>query len=211
MTITNTDPVTKRVVRLRDLAAEDEAAAQQEAWAWIVELGHRVHRRRGEALTELAELFATGRPSRTIDGQTEGILVSSTVQPLIDRLFATVTEAWMPWLGKSFDAIHHRGTNTLLMSALLPAKLLWPLYRMVPTRSGMSAFGFETKVEPSALDPDQDVLFIDYASVSGNPRVIIKSIRDELVEIVPGVHLGKVLWTTESNGILLGYFALRKP
>jgi hypothetical protein len=39
------------------------------------------------------------------------------------------------------------------------------------------------------------VLVIDYAPVDSNPGLIIKSIRDELVQIADGVHLGRMLWT----------------
>ncbi len=44
------------------------------------------------------------------------------------------------------------------------------------------------------LDPATEVLVIDYAPVDDNPGLIIKSIRDELVEIVPGANLGKILY-----------------
>ena len=35
--------------------------------------------------------------------------------------------------------------------------------------------------------------------------------RDELVELVPGVYLGKILYNTGSGYFKLGYFALRIP
>jgi hypothetical protein len=57
------------------------------------------------------------------------------------------------------------------------------------------------------------VLVIDYAPVESNPRVVIRSIRDELVEVVPGAHLGKMLWRSGSgesaSHTLLAYFALK--
>ena len=45
--------VEERLRRMRTLSEQDRAAAQQEAWAWIVELGQRVGTHREEALAEL--------------------------------------------------------------------------------------------------------------------------------------------------------------
>lgn len=211
MTLIEVPIVDQRVVRMRDIAEFDVELAQEEAWSWIVELGQRVHSRRDTALTELAGLFDTGKPSRMLDGRTEAHLVSFTIHPLVDRIIATAAQAWMPWLGTLFDAIHHRGINLVSYGAWLPAKLLWPLYRMARSSSGLLAFEFTTRVEPSALDRDQDVLVIDYASVTDNPWLIVRAIRGELVEIVPGVHLGKALLAIGTQHGLLAYFALRVP
>jgi hypothetical protein len=46
---------------------------------------------------------------------------------------------------------------------------------------------------PWRLDPSVDVLVIDYSCVAANPRLLIRSVRDEVVEIVPGPNLGKML------------------
>jgi hypothetical protein len=65
-------------------------------------------------------------------------------------------------------------------------------------------------------------MVIDYADVEKNPRLIIRSIRDELVELVRGVYLGKILFNTErglserqsgsgDSYSKIGYFALRTP
>jgi len=50
---------------------------------------------------------------------------------------------------------------------------------------------------------------IDYAPVDKNPGLIIRSIRDELVEIVPGAHLGRILYRRGDRYDNWGYFALR--
>ena len=74
----------------------------------------------------------------------------------------------------------------------------------------LAAFDFETRVEPGKLDPGTDVLVIDYAPVHSNPRLVIKQVRDELVEVAPGAHLGKMLWHHgEDRYSLAAYFALR--
>src|SRR5207302_3936116 len=115
--------------------------------------------------------------------------------------------------GKRFDARARRGENLLRRSAWWPAKLLWPRYRMGESSDGLTAFEFETRVEPGRLDPDTEVLVIDYDPVASNPRFVIARIRDELVEIVPGANLGKSLWRRRAGDryALLGYFALETP
>jgi len=45
--------------------------------------------------------------------------------------------------------------------------------------------------------------------VEKNPRLVIRSIRDELVELVPGVYLGKILSAGDTYS-KIGYFALRR-
>jgi hypothetical protein len=205
--------VERRVARLRELAGQDPAAAQSETWAWFVEAGRRIQRDRPGAMAELGELFRAGEPSRGMDGPTEGTLVGFTLQPAFDRVVAMLTTGWLPWAGKRFDSGAARGDNLLLRSARWPAKLLWPLYGMRDATDRLTAFEFTTWVEPGALDPDRDVLVIDYASVEENPALVIKRIRDELVEIVPGAHLGKMLWRhgEGERHSLLAYFALKTP
>jgi hypothetical protein len=43
------------------------------------------------------------------------------------------------------------------------------------------------------------------------PRLVIRQIRDELVEVAAGTHLGKMLWRDrDGRHSLLAYFALRE-
>ena len=121
------------------------------------------------------------------------------ITPPVDRALRLLTGAWMPWLGKRFDAGSQIGDNTLTNSTRLVAKLLWPLYSTQEYGSNRAAFDFETRVEPGKNDPDRDVLVIDYFPVDSNPRFIIRQIRDELVEIVPGANLGKILWRSDED------------
>lgn len=179
-------------------------AARDEMWARFAELGA------AKRLDELGELFRAGSPSTGIDGPTEGQLVTFTVHPLFDRLAARITRAWMPWAGKQFDSATNRGDNLLARSAKWPARLPWPRYRMREAGDRLAAFDFETRVERGKLDPGTDVLVIDYAPVASNPRLVIRQVRDELVEVVPGAHLGKMLWHHgEDRYSLAAYFALR--
>ena len=54
-------------------------------------------------------------------------------------------------------------------------------------------------------------MVIDYANVEKNPKLVIRSVRDELVELVNGVFLGKILYNSADNYSKIGYFALRTP
>jgi hypothetical protein len=195
-----------RLLKLRELAATDAIAAQDRTWSLIKQLGER------KAEAELGELYRLGTPPRGLEGPTEGILVTPLIHPAADFVLRTLTGAWMPWLGKSFDAHAAHGYNRLAPSARWPAKLFWPLYGTKPDVGARAAFDFETAIEPGKADPDVEVLKIDYGPVESNPRFIIRQIRDELVELVPDTYLGKILWRSgEERYTCIGYFALRQP
>jgi hypothetical protein len=201
--------IAARLDDLREMAADDAVGAQIATWAWIRELGKR------KAVEELGELYRLGTPPRSLDGATEGILVAPLIQGAVDRLITTVTGGWMPWLGKSFDSPANRGHNRLPGSARWPAKLLWPRYGTTDDGDARGAFEFETAIEPGKADPDVQVMKIDYGPVESNPRLVIRQIRDELVELVPDTYLGKILWRSgegaDASFTCIGYFALRQP
>lgn len=201
--------IAARLAGLRESAKTDVEAAAAEAWAWIEELKEVAGSDRAGAEAQLDELFALGRAPKGLDGPTEGILVAPLIQPLVDKVARAITAAWMPWQGKSFDAARGRGDNRLRGETRWVAKLLWPLYGTKEGPDGRLAFDFETRIEPGELDPATEVLVIDYAPVDDNPGLIIKSIRDELVELVPGANLGKILYRKGGGYSNIGFFALR--
>jgi hypothetical protein len=197
-------PVAKRVEELRSMAKKETDVARDAAWEWFKELGER----RGEEA--LNEVFALGKVPMGLDGQTDGILVVSLIQGVLDRGMGVLSKVYLPWKGKRFDAANNRGDNLLTGLARYPAKLIWPRYETKAVPGGRAAFDFETRVEPGKHDPDTDVLVIDYAPVESNPDHLIRSIRDELVEVAGGAHLGKILYRTgEDSYRNLGFFALR--
>jgi hypothetical protein len=204
-------PVAERVNKLREQARTDPEGAREQAWGWIRELGRRVPSDRSAALAELQELFVCGQPATGVDGQTEGILVTWTMNPVVDKGIGAITNAWMPWMGKKFDPQKQTGVNTLTGSARWPAKILWPLYSTRDAPEGRAAFDFTTYVEAGKLDPEVDVLVIDYESVHSNPNLLIRQIRDELVQVVPGANLGKMLVKVPRRAELFPalYFALK--
>jgi hypothetical protein len=181
------------------------------SWDQVLETGRAIQTDREAALGRLAELFRAGTPPVGLDGATEGALVGFVIHPAFDRAVAALASRWLPWAGKRFDAAASGGDNLLLASARWPSKLLWPSYRFRSAGDRLAAFDFRTRVERGALDPETDVLVIDYEPVESNPRLIIRQIRDELVEVAPGIHLGKMLWRHgDARYSLLAYFALRE-
>ena len=203
-------PCGPRVAELREQAKTDPTGARDAAWSWIEGLSERSHKDRKGAIEELQNLFLCGEPA-TVAGQTEGILVAWTMHPLADKVIGALTDSWMPWLGKKFDPAEKKGINTLTDSARWPAKILWPLYSTKDSPLGRSAFDFNTYVEAGKLDPSVKVLVIDYESVPENPVILIRQIRDELVQIVPGANLGKMLVRVPRRKDLFPalYFALK--
>ncbi len=94
-----------------------------------------------------------------------------------------------PWLGKSFaprSEIDGEGINRVFSDR----------FRL---------FRFETFIAPSRAG-DFDALQLDY-DLRGNPPVI-RSIKDEIRELEPGLWLGQAWLKTKSREILWLYFAL---
>ena len=211
-TASKLSPIQARVAELRKLSKNDPTAAADEAWAWFKELGQAAAADRDVGEADLDALFAQGKVPTGLDGATEGILVTPLIQPVVDAVARRITGSWMPWAGKRFDQAAKTGDNLLEGSARWPAKLLWPLYGTKDASGRRAAFDFNTFEDSGKVDPKLKVMVIDYESVESNPGLIIKKIRDELVQIVPGANLGKILWKTgEDSYTNIGFFALRTP
>ncbi len=201
------------VDELRKTAPTDPEGAQQRAWTLIKNLGSQLSKDRDTAMNSLAELFAHGDKPSGLDGPTVGALVGWTAQPIADRAMSTITSLWLPWVGKRFDAQDNSGDNLMEGVVRVLGRLVWPIYKFKSYGDKTSGFGFKTWTEPGKLDPSTEVLVIDYKSVPSNPKFLIRSIRDELVQLVPGVYLGKMLWRSQKGSqerhTLLAYFALK--
>jgi hypothetical protein len=141
-------------------------------------------------------------------------VTTTTVRPW-DAFVRGLTGAWMPWLGKRFDATAQTGDNLLAASARVPVETLWRGYRVQPAGDGeYAAFRFRTYVDAGRVDADRQTLKIDYDS-DDNPALLIRDILDELVQLVPGAYLGKVLLRRRgrrgTRWRLIGYFGLTRP
>ena len=209
--------VDDRISRLQAIAAIDPQAAQDAAWAWIERLGAGLP---GDAAEiELAQLFAAGTPAE-VDGQTDGMLVGWTtpdadLDPTGRVLHATAKAVTnrlglMPWLGKKFDRSAQRGTNSVTTTALVLIGLLAPGYRLRRVGDHWEGFDMLNRVEASVVLPKTRVLVLDYETIGTNPWPINR-IRDEAVQIVPGVYLGAKLWHQGSGYRQLAYWAARSP
>lgn len=206
------EEVERYVEALRELASSDPGLARRQAWQQIRLAGGRAGSRPGEAHDTLNRMFRLGEPPTTpLDGFHEGILVTTTTMRASDPALRLLARAWMPWAGKSFDARTETGENVLQRAAKLPASLIWPGYRMWDVEEGrLGAFRFRTHTDPGRDDPDRQTLKIDY-DWDENPRRLIRDILDELVEIVPGAYLGKIMLRRGEHWQLIGYFALQPP
>src|SRR5436309_2167858 len=160
------DDVERYVAALQELAAKDPELARRQAWAQIRLAGARAGSRRKEAHDTLNRMFRLGvPPDPPIEGPMRGILVTTTTAALTDPLLRALTSGWMPWVGKRFDAASQTGDNILTRSARIPAKAIWPRYRLEDSGDGrFAAFKFRTYVEPGKVDPDVNALKIDYDS-----------------------------------------------
>jgi hypothetical protein len=208
------EEVERYVAALQELAESDPALAGRQAWSQIRLAGMRASRRRGEVLDSLNRIFRIATvPEPSPDGLYDGLVVTTTTFAATDPLFHVLLSLWMPWRGKRFDAKTMSGDNMMLPGARVPAKLVWPSYRFQDTGQGRyAAFRFRSYPGAGTLDHDRRVLKIDYDS-GENPSFLIRDILDELVQIVPGVYLGKVLLRSSKpsrqSRRLVAYFTLR--
>jgi len=167
---------------------------------------------RAEVLRRLDDLFRTGTaPDPAPEGFLPGRLLGMSVWRPVDSLIARVAGVYMPWQGKTLSAASSTGINEFTRNGRIPLKALFPRYS--PENEGpegFQAFPFRTRIGPGALDPDVQVFKIDY-DFEANPDFIIRRILDELVQIQPGVYLGKVLMRVGGRFHPIGFFSLRSP
>lgn len=140
--------------------ASSDPAARDEAWQWIVDLKERAGSDQKAAEAELDALFRLGVPPTGLDGPTDGILVTTTTNRLLDPAVRAITGLWKPWQGKRFDAAAATGDNRMVSGAAPVSKLLWPLYKMRHAAGGKLAFDFKTYTEAGKADPDVQVMVI---------------------------------------------------
>jgi hypothetical protein len=164
---------------------------------------------RPRAIAELEDMFRRGAvPDPPPRGFLHGALIATTTWPALDGLSRRIARRWMPWQGKSFDPASSTGVNRFAPDVRAPMRALWPSYRPVSGGEGVvEAFPFLNRVGPGALDPDVEVLKIDY-DFDANPGFIIRRILDELVLIDDGLYLGKVLFRWNGTLRRLGFFSL---
>jgi|DewCreStandDraft_2_1066082.scaffolds.fasta_scaffold00601_32 hypothetical protein len=152
----------------------------------------QLHRDREFGQIALNALFRRGTvPLPPLDGRYRGELVALILPPLLSLAGRAALTLWMPWQGKLFDAARHEGKNLFGGRGAWLLRLFWPAYHgWRPDGRGLRGLRFYTSIAPGVLDPDLRVLRLDY-NLEENPRLLVRSIFDELVQLAPGYYLGK--------------------
>lgn len=196
---------------LRELAVARPTVARGAAWQYIKELGARNDR---EAL---AELFGEGVAPDGPDGKMEGLIVGKLFGIPEAHLANPLMRVNPTWRGKTFDLGAGTGFNRLAPIARLAMPVVAFGYRGLRRGRGeVEGFDFDHAVDKGLIEPRVMVRALDYGVPQyKNPSVRtfpIKRTRDEIVELVPGVYLGRALLTMPTGEVrLIAYFALREP
>jgi hypothetical protein len=195
---------------LRELAVRAPALAVRQGWDYLQELGRRGRRDR------LAALFARGAAPHGPDGALEGLIVGNLFGIPEAHLANPLLKIDPTWRGKSFNLAEGTGFNRLAPIAALVMPIIAPGYRGLRRVGGeLEGFHFNHGIDTAAAAPFITVRALDY-DVEGyrNPSVRtfpIKRTRDEIVELVPGLYLGRALLTMPSGEVrLIAYFGLRE-
>ena len=148
---------------------------------------------RTRGLQELDNLFRSGSPpQRALDGRYRGELIALEIAPGLTQFFQWLTNLWMPWLGKTFQATEELGDNIFTRDSYLLARVFNPFYRGIvnDTTDTYRCFQFRTYTAPGLFDSDRSVLKIDY-NLGENPSLTVRRILDELVQLDDELYLGK--------------------
>lgn len=199
----------ERLRRLRARESDEPARARDEAWAWLCELTpKREHAR-------LPWLFAQGRAPESPHGDCEGVVMGLEGAPW---LFAVDTGVRLGqllggigWTGKSFDAHAGTGYNRLTLTTWPVAKIVMPRYRFRRVGDELVGFPFHHALERSPVAPFHEVRAIRYDAPEHRNPLMLPRTRDELVEIVSNVYLGRALLREDGELRVIGYFGLRFP
>ncbi|HKY55331.1 MAG TPA: hypothetical protein VJM08_13530 [Anaerolineales bacterium] len=168
---------------------------------------------RAQGLEALNKLFRSGTPPEPLlDGRYRGELIALDLAPGLTQFFQWLTNAWMPWLGKTFDASRQRGDNIFTQDSYLLARLFNPFYRgfFADQPGTYRGFAFRTYMASGLMDKDRTVLKIDYDQ-KDNPALTVRRVLDELVQIGDNAYLGKahLLWWSGSWQTV-AYFTLTR-
>src|SRR5258706_4313776 len=148
---------------------------------------------RSEAWSALNTIFREGSlPYQALDGAYAGQLLALNIAPVITPVVSLLFKIWLPWKGKMFDPDHAMGLNIFTRQAYPLGRVLFPLYRNYnfDNPSTMRAFPFRTYAGAGMMDPDLQVLKIDY-DTPANPRLSVRRVLDELVQVDDNYYLGK--------------------
>lgn len=194
------------IAALRDLAKHDAAFARDVGWQMLLELGRRDDR------AALHELWLAGATPSSPPGRTEGKNLGRQHSHPAARRTNLVHRIDDPWIGKTIG--EHDGYNRLRLHS---APLVYSLARKVPPRlerRELAVFGFDVEITAGAIEPTREVLALKYDPPRhGNPRggiLPLARIRDEIVELLDGVYVARVLLLEHGSYRHIGAFGLRR-
>ncbi|MDF1820191.1 MAG: hypothetical protein P1U64_01370 [Alcanivoracaceae bacterium] len=206
---TVTEDDIQRLDDLRTLFSSKPAQARLAAWDWLQELQPTGEHHR------LPTLFARGTAPEGPHGDCEGIVMNlygSLWLTGLDRLVRLgQLLGGIGWAGKTFDDENGTGYNRLTRSTRIPAFLTMPTYRFRRVKGELIGFDFYHALEPSPLPPHQEVRAIKYDAPAHNNPLVLPRTRDELVQIIPGIYLGRATLRSGNSWKVVGYFGLRAP
>lgn len=197
---------------LEDLRALEASAVRERGWHWLCAIDAKRDPDR------LAALFRLGYEPTTPDGACEGRVLGLFGTPFMGFVDTLVRAGRMlggiGWTGKTFDAESGRGFNRLTTTSRGPMFLAMPRYRFGRHDGQLTGFGFHHAVEPSERDPELTVVAIKYDDPADANPLMLPRTRDELVELAPGLYLGRALLRPDGSSDqwqVVAYFALRPP
>jgi hypothetical protein len=207
------------LARVAGLAAEAERLERERSDIdntvahHVTAIAEKIGGEREETIATLNATFKLGRaPEPAPDGPYHGQLLSPTLFTPLDAYGRFVARFYLPWKGKKFDAARNAGINLFTPSAPVSGKLFWLRYKgWRRGKSGsVTGFKFDTYTGQGAQDPEVSTLKLDYDNPS-NPRLLVRSVLDELVQITGDYYLGKaMLWRPGGRYRLAAFFVLRK-
>lgn len=199
------------LAELRALADTSPAIARKSTWELLERLSAEDRRE------DVHALWASGHAPERIDGALEGLIMGSMWGTPEARLGSLLTRIHPTWVGKTFDHASGTGFNRLASFSRPAFWLVAAGYRRFERHGKeIEGFRFDHALETAAIAPYITVRALDYGVPEyRNPSVRtfpIARTRDEVVELVPGVFLGRALLTQPSGEILtIAHFALRDP
>jgi hypothetical protein len=175
-----------------------------------------VRRHRPQGLAALNQLFRSGTvPEPSLNGRYAGKLIAIDIAPGLTQLFQSLLNAWIPWLGKTFNPAQQSGDNIFTKDSYPLARFFNPFYRgfFADAPGTYRGFAFRTYIAPGLVDPDRSVLKIDY-NLKENPALTVRRVLDELVQLDNNLYLGKAhvhwWWRPGSDWQTVAYFALSR-
>ncbi|UGT38747.1 hypothetical protein LTV02_21760 [Nocardia yamanashiensis] len=209
-TISATSQVETRLAALRGLADTDAQAAQDAAIGWLTRLT-RDFGLPGTA-AEIDELFALGTPPHPV-GPSRGHVIGwgdwDGLDPAGRALFTFVKALCAAfgssafWLGKKYSP---QGNSTNEWTPLFGniARFVFP---GVLKRTGGLYEGLDmiTYVEGAYSAPGTNALILDFSAIASNPK-LGRNIRDEVVQLVPGVHLARKTWNNGGGYTVIAHW-----